>query len=242
MTLYLFSVLKSLMVFFSIECFSYALIIKMCRVEAVTWCAYLVLVTCDAFKNDSAFPAEAIPTSANKLHHPDSSSQSPKCCFKWNLQSSTLIYNHQFSDDFRGNRSYLIRLNLRNIKSEIWRQSFMDWTKQYETEMRTRPKGWVFMRRNIYGTSWESYPELCCGKIFIQFLYDFYKHNQFYFIYNMISAHVYSAKYLPIFESNNLLYAKFHEALHEILYDNKKYPWDLKTSFGPIVHKGLTKP
>ena len=58
----------------------------------------------------------------------------------------------------------------------------------------------------------------------------------------MISAHVYSAKYLPIFESNNLLYAKFHEALHETLYDNKKYPWDLKTSFGPIVHKGLTKP
>ena len=27
-----------------------------------------------------------------------------------------------FSNDFRGNRSYVIRLNSLNIKSEIWRQ------------------------------------------------------------------------------------------------------------------------
>ena len=90
-------VLKSLMVFFSIECFSYAVVIKMCRVAAVIWCAYLALVTCDAFKNDSALPAEAISTSVNKLHYPDSSSQSPKgFCSKWNLQSSTLMLVIQF--------------------------------------------------------------------------------------------------------------------------------------------------
>ena len=31
--------------------------------------------------------------------------------------------NHRFSDDFMGNRSQLIHLNLFNIKSKIWRLS-----------------------------------------------------------------------------------------------------------------------
>ena len=31
--------------------------------------------------------------------------------------------NHRFSDHFRGNRSYLIRSNLLNIRSKIWRLS-----------------------------------------------------------------------------------------------------------------------
>ena len=34
-----------------------------------------------------------------------------------------LSENHRFSDDFRGSRSQLIRLNSLNIRSQFWRQS-----------------------------------------------------------------------------------------------------------------------
>ena len=34
--------------------------------------------------------------------------------------------NRCFSDDYRGNRSSLIRLNSLNIGSEIWRRSLID--------------------------------------------------------------------------------------------------------------------
>ena len=36
------------------------------------------------------------------------------------------LEHRRFSDDFRGNRSSLIRLNLFNIRSEIWRRSLIE--------------------------------------------------------------------------------------------------------------------
>ena len=41
--------------------------------------------------------------------------------------------NLRFSDDFRGNRSWLIHLNLLNIRGEIWRRSLNRFCFYYET-------------------------------------------------------------------------------------------------------------
>ena len=49
----------------------------MCRAVAVTWCACLVRVTCDAFKKESAVPADAISAWTRASTQPLPSSQSP---------------------------------------------------------------------------------------------------------------------------------------------------------------------